>query len=238
MIHCLVVDDEQHALDLIVRHINQVPFLTLAGACTNPVEAIHTLQHQHVDLIFLDIHMSGMSGFDFIKNIPQKYRVVLTTAYSEFALDGFEHNVVDYLVKPVSFSRFMRSAQRVHELITTKGGPTYENSAADNYFFVKTECKGKMIKVNYDSIDFIEGRKNYVAIHHNQEKILALLNMKYLEDLLPKDRFIRVHHSFIIAKEQITMIEGNQVALKNTTERIPIGVTYKDHFLQAMKIKK
>ncbi len=164
MIRCLVVDDEQHAIDILVHYIGQTSYLQLVSSTTNPVEALQTVVTQNIDLVFLDIQMPELSGIDFIKAINGKAKVILTTAYSEFAIEGFELAVVDYLLKPVRFPRFLTAVQKAVKAISEKT-VDIEIKNEDNYIFVKTESKGKLLKINLDDIEYIEGMKNYVAIY-------------------------------------------------------------------------
>lgn len=236
MINCIIIDDEQHAIDLLAHHIKQVPFLNLIYATTDPIEGMQLLNQHKVDLIFLDVQMPSMTGIDFIKAIHGKSKVILTTAYSEYAIEGFEHEIVDYLLKPVSFARFIKGAQRALSLIQPL--QTSVQKEEDDYIFVKTEQKGKLIKVNIKDILFIEGLKNYVKIHTRQgEGIIALLNIKDLEERLPAGDFARTHKSFILATGFIRMIEGNLVHLEHTKETVPVGDTYREAFMNQMKGK-
>ena len=238
MIKCLIVDDEQHALDILVHYVKNTPFLELVAAVTSPVEALAITATHKVDLIFLDIQMPVMSGIDLAKNIQGKSRIILTTAYSEFAAEGFDLEVLDYLLKPIPLPRFLKAAHRALNAITSSTIPIpNEEQMGDDYFFVKTEFKGKMLKISLKDIDFIEGMKNYVAIHHAGQKTMALLNMKDLEERLPKKHFMRIHKSFIVAVNKIAAIEGNQVVIKNVRADILVGETYKAAFLELMKDK-
>ncbi len=233
MISCIIVDDEQHAIDVLAHFVNQTPLLTLKGTTTDPLEALQLINREQVDLIFLDIQMPHISGIDFIKAINGRCKVILTTAYSEFAAEGFDLEVVDYLLKPIPLPRFLKAVQRAAAILAKTTIPETE---ADDYIFVKTESKGKMLKINLADIDYIEGMKNYVAIHTGDTKTLALLNMKDLEDRLQGKYFMRVHRSYIIAIGKITMIEGNRIVLKKGQE-ILLGDSYRTAFLEAMKGK-
>jgi two-component system LytT family response regulator len=237
MINCLIVDDEQHAIDILVHYVKQTAFLHLLHATTTPLEALQIVNTQKVDLIFLDIQMPEISGIDFIKTIRGRSKVILTTAYSEFAAESFDLEVVDYLLKPVPFPRFLKASQRALNLIASGISQVNDELVDDDYIFVKTELKGKMLKVNLREIDYIEGMKNYVAIYHNGQKTMALLNMKDLEERLPRKHFMRVHKSFIISIPKITAVEGNQILLKNVKADILLGETYKPGFLEMMKEK-
>lgn len=239
MISCLVVDDEQHALDVLSLYINQTPFLQLVKAVTSPIEALEIVNTRKIDLVFLDIQMPEISGLDFARTIQGKSKVILTTAYSEFAAEGFDLEVVDYLLKPIPLPRFFKAVQKVLNAATS-AVPTPvagEEGIDDDYIFVKTEIKGKMLKINLKEIDYIEGMKNYVAIHHGGLKTMALLNMKDLEERLPRKHFFRVHKSFIVSVNKIIAIEGNMIQLKNVKADILLGDTYKSSFHEMMKHK-
>jgi DNA-binding LytR/AlgR family response regulator len=176
--------------------------------------------------------MPGMTGLEFMQLLNGRCKVILTTAFREYALEGFEHNVVDYLLKPIIFSRFFKAAQRAQEIIVTPGKET------DDFILVKTEYKGKLRKIKINDIIYIEGMGKYVRFHIREgDPIIALLNIGGLEERLPKDRFVRIHKSFIIAIPFIIMINGNMVYLEFTKENIPIGKSYRDVFMGHMREK-
>jgi two-component system, LytTR family, response regulator len=238
MLNCLIVDDEQHAIDVLVHYTKQVPYLHLVATSTNPLDALRIVNEQEIDLIFLDIQMPHMTGLDFARTIKDKARIVLTTAYSEFAVEGFDLEVVDYLLKPVSLTRFLKAVQRVLNIESSAETViSLEENIDDDYMFVKTEQKGKVLKINFRDIDYIEGMKNYVAIYHNNQKTLALLNMKDLELRLPSKFFVRVHKSFIVAVNRVLSISGSQVILKNIRAEILMGDSYRNRLMDIMKSK-
>ncbi|MBC7872642.1 MAG: response regulator transcription factor [Ferruginibacter sp.] len=236
MIKCIIVDDEQHAIDILLHYVKQTPHLDLVASFTNPIEALQLMGRQKIDLVFLDIQMPELSGIDFIKAIHGKSKVILTTAYSEFALEGYDLYVVDYLMKPIRLPRFLAAVQKAVEQINP-GNEIYPEPAQDDYIFVKTESKGKLLKINLADIDFIESMKNYMAIHRGGQKTLVYTSMKELEERLPKKQFIRVHKSFIIPISRITGIEGNLVRLKNVTAEILIGESYKAELMEIIRGK-
>ncbi len=235
MINCIIVDDEQHAIDILVHYVKQTPHLDLVASFTNPIEALQLLGQRKIDLVFLDIQMPELSGIDFIKAIQGKSKVILTTAYSEFALEGYDLYVVDYLMKPIRLPRFLTAVQKAVQQIN----PATEapEKTEDDYIFVKTESKGKLLKINLADIDFVESMKNYVAIHRGGQKTLVYTSLKELEEHLPKKQFIRVHKSFIIPISRITGIEGNLVRLKNVTAEILIGENYKAELMEIIRGK-
>ena len=233
MINCIIVDDEQHAIEILEHYARQTPQVNLLGSFTNPVEALHFIENNRVDLAFLDIQMPGLTGIEMIKAIRGKCRVVLTTAYSEFALEGYELYVVDYLLKPIRLPRFLAAVQKAGEQLQVS--PRQENEPEPGYIFVKTESKGKLIKINLADIDYIESLKDYVAVHRGAEKILVLITMKKLEESLPKKDFVRVHKSFIVPIAKITGIEGNLIRLKNVKAEVLIGDSYKPDLMGIIK---
>lgn len=235
MIKCIIVDDEQHAIDILVHYVKQTPQLELAASFTNPLEALKMLGEQKIDLVFLDIQMPEISGIDFIKTIQGRTKVILTTAYSEFALEGYDLYVVDYLMKPVRYPRFLAAVQKVVEQLNPGGDNSIGEAAEDDYIFVKTESKGKLLKIDLAEIDYIESMKNYMVIHRGGQKTLVYTSMKELEERLPKKQFIRVHKSFIIPISRITGIEGNLVRLKNVNAEIVIGETYKEELMAMIR---
>lgn len=238
MINCLVVDDEQHAIDILKHYISQTPFLQLAASTTNPVEGLQLVNEKKIELIFLDIQMPELSGIDFIKAIQGKAKVILTTAYSEFALESYELDVVDYLLKPIRFPRFLQAVQKVAGAGKEETQPSSEAvSEEDDYIFVKTESKGKLLKINLADIDYIEGMKNYVAIHCGDKKTMVYTSMKELEERLPQKGFLRVHKSYIIPIGKITGIEGNLLRLKDVKNEILIGENYKPDLMEIIRNK-
>ncbi|HET9747555.1 MAG TPA: LytTR family DNA-binding domain-containing protein [Chitinophagaceae bacterium] len=237
MINCIIVDDEPHAIEVLDHYVKQTPHLHLVASFTNPIGALQLVGQQKIDLVFLDIQMPEISGIDFIKAIQGKSKVILTTAYSEFALEGYDLYVVDYLLKPIRLPRFLAAVQKAVEQINALNETSSHKKTEDDYLFVKTESKGKLLKINLADIDFIESMKNYVAIHRGGQKTFVYTSMKELEERLPKKQFIRVHKSFIIPISRITGIEGNLVRLKNVTSEILIGENYKAELMEIIKGK-
>lgn len=232
MTNCLIVDDEQHAIDILLHYAAQTPMLRVVASTTNPIEALQVVATQKVDLVFLDVHMPELSGIDFIKAINGKCKVILTTAYSEFALEGYELDVVDYLLKPIRLPRFLAAVQKA---VKSARGDWEQDH--DDYIFVKTESKGKLLKINLADIDYIEGMKNYVAFHCGGTRTLVHAGMKEIEERLPARHFLRVHKSFIIRTDRIAGIEGNRVLLKNVSADIMIGENYKADLMDKVKGK-
>lgn len=241
MISCLIVDDEQSAIDILRTFVEKTPFLSLVGSLTNPLEVPGLLQSQPVDLLFLDIHMPQLSGLDLLRMVKGngngKTNVVLTTAYSEFAVESFELDALDYLLKPIAFERFLKAAQKALNASLEPSPRWQAEEKADDYIFVKTESKGKMIKINFSDILYVEGLKNYLSINTSQESIVTLLNMKDLEERLPPRQFMRVHKSYIVSLDKIRAIDGNQILFKTMKAYVPLGETYRAAFFEALQQK-
>jgi two-component system, LytTR family, response regulator len=236
MIKCIIVDDEPHAIELIGSHINKISSLELLYSSTDPVEAFQFIQKNAVDLVFLDIHMPELDGLQFLKLLSGKSKVVLTTAYPEHALEGYEHDIIDYLLKPILFDRFLKAVTKAANVIEGANKYVSEKITADakndEFIFVKTETRGRLLKIQLNEITFIEGLGNYVTIHTDTTKTLCLITFKELETKLPPDSFIRIHKSFIVSVSKISMLEGNQVYLGK--QAIPIGDSYKANLLQLL----
>jgi two-component system, LytTR family, response regulator len=234
MVSCLIVDDESHAIEVLKKYINETPYLTLVGTTTDIFEASEILKKQHVDLLFLDIHMPKITGLQFLNLYVGDVKVILTTAYAEFALEGYEYdNVVDYLMKPINYQRFLKSTQKVVNILNKEDAGNKEKELVEdkNFIFVKTEHKGKIQKINFDDITYIEGLKNYVSINTNKgERIVTYIGIGELENNLPRKFFIRVHRSYIIAIRCIEAMDGNEILMKGTP-RIPTAGKYKEEFL-------
>ncbi|WP_231426205.1 LytTR family DNA-binding domain-containing protein [Pedobacter sp. Leaf250] len=239
MIRCLAVDDESYASDIIATFIGKTPFLELVGATTNPFEALALVQEGKVDLVFLDIQMPELTGIQFLKICGGKCKVILTTAYPEYALDGFDLDVVDYLLKPISYDRFYKAAIKAQQIISPLQQEIVNTPAptsGNDFIFIKGDTKNKFIKVNYDDILYIEGLKNYVSVYTSTQRIITYQALRELEADLPKPPFYRVHKSYIISLEKIKMIDGNTIYIND--QSIPIGETYKEEFFKVVKDRK
>jgi len=226
MLRCLAIDDEPLALELLEDNISKVPFLELVGSCGNPLEAMKVLQNESIDLIFLDIQMPGLTGLQFIQSITEKPMFILITAYEKYALEGFNLDVVDYLVKPVSLDRFIKACHKARELHQLKTGKERGESNNPSYFFINVDYS--LVKVVFSDIMWIEGFKDYLKIHlkSTSKPIVARLTMKSIEEQLPASMFIRVQKSFIVSKEHITAVRKNSVFINDI--EIPVGDNYKE----------
>ncbi|HEY4788744.1 MAG TPA: LytTR family DNA-binding domain-containing protein [Bacteroidales bacterium] len=237
--NCIIVDDEPLAQQVIEEYIKTIPFLTLVGKCSSAFEAFDKLRTQKVDLIFLDIHMPNVSGIDFINALDNKPYFIFTTAYSEHALEGFNLNAVDYLLKPIPFERFLKAANKVYELHTLRSEKHVpkvesisENKLTDGFIMVKSDYQ--TIKINLNDVVFIEGLKDYVKIYVVSGKPVVTLNsLKNMALKLPSDRFIRVHKSYIVSISKIDSIVRNRIIIGD--KWIPIGENFKDTFHEILR---
>ena len=218
---CIIIDDEPLAVNLLESYVSKVEDLKLIGTFNNPLEALKLLRETSVDVLFLDIQMPEITGVEFKKIINPEVKVIFTTAYSEYALESYDLNAVDYLLKPITFQRFLQAIEKVQD----KTVSIQANDGID-YLFVKTEYRHQ--KLFFSDILYLKGLSDYVAIQTKEGKILTLQNMKDFEKVLPKHKFIRVHRSYIVSLEHIEFIERNRIVIQG--EYIPIGATYKDDF--------
>lgn len=229
----IIVDDEPLAQEVIETYVSKFPALKLIAKCGNAVEAFDVLNSNNIDLMFLDIQMPQISGIDFLKTLSNPPQVIFTTAYSEYAMDGYELNVVDYLLKPISLDRFAKAVNKAiakEQQIQESEPSIATNSETADYIFVKADKK--LIKIRFDQINYIEGLKDYVILHTPNGRIVTLQTMKSLEIKLPSDIFMRVHRSFIVNMANISIIEGNTVQIEKKI--IPIGKNYKDILLNVI----
>jgi len=237
---CIAVDDEPLALDIIEDYVSKVPFLELVKRTENAIEALQMVQAGGVDIVFLDIQMPELTGIQFLKIATGKADYILTTAYSQYALESYDLNVSDYLLKPIAFDRFYKAVEKVHN--KTKAAAPVETiqtflapvpaaaplNPVQDFIFVKTEHK--IQKIELDDILYIEGLKDYISIFTKTERVITLQNMKKMDETLPKGQFIRVHKSYIIALDKIESIERSRISIGDKI--IPIGDTYRDEFFR------
>lgn len=235
MIKCFILDDEQPSIDIVKGYIQKIPALELIGTSLNPIEGVELIRATKPDVVFLDIQMDEMNGIEVKQIIDPGIKVVFCTAYSEFAVTSYDLDAVDYLIKPIAFSRFVRAVQRISDKIILSIHAA--EVIPHDYFYVKTEHKGKMVKIDLDDIDYIESRSNYASIQRGDNATLGYLSMKDLETKLPSSQFARIHKSYIVAINRIAAFENGSLLLKNHTVRIPIGDSYRENFMEKMKDK-
>lgn len=239
MIKAIIVDDEPLALDVLETYIEKMPELHLVAKCENALEANEALKNNDVDLMFLDIQMPQITGVEFLKSLNNPPAVIFTTAYPDYAVEGFELNAVDYLLKPISLDRFMKAVNKVTDKMSSKSsdaGNVVEMEG--DFFFVKADKK--LIKVDFDDIIYIEGLKDYVIIRQETGRVITLQTMKSLENKLPETTFKRVHRSYIVNINKINAVVGNmlEVTEKGQTKHIPIGKNYREDLLNIINLKR
>jgi DNA-binding LytR/AlgR family response regulator len=239
MIRCLAVDDEMLALDLVEDNIRKVPFLELVKACRSGLEAMEILRTEAVDLLFLDIQMPDLSGIQMLKSLPRKPMVIFTTAFSSYATEGFDLDVIDYLLKPYSFERFLKAVNKAREYMTLhdlarKQPSSREETASPSYLFVKADYK--LYKIDLHDILYIEGLKDYVKIYTGEKPIVTQMSMKTVEEKLPAKDFIRVHRSYIVAFHKIDFIQKQMLTIGK--KEIPVSEHYRDQLFEMIDKEK
>ncbi|WP_163322051.1 LytR/AlgR family response regulator transcription factor [Draconibacterium mangrovi] len=227
-IKALIIDDEPLAQNVIKQYALKIPSLDIVGACNDAICAQEFLLKNKVDLLFLDINMPKLSGISFLKNLNKNVLVIFTTAYSEYALEGYELNALDYLKKPFSFERFFKAFVKAEEMywLKNKAESTSENETTTDFLFIKSNKK--TIKIKFTDILYIEGLGDYIKIHVSDNKFVTNLSMKKIHSLLPQDQFYRTHKSFIVSVDKIESLEGNLVSING--EKLPIGNSYRQDF--------
>ncbi len=234
MIHAIIVDDEPLAQDILESYIENLPNVHLVCKCSNAIEANEILKTETIDLIFLDIQMPQITGIDFVKSLQNPPVIIFTTAYSDYAVEGFELSATDYLLKPIPMDRFMQAVNKAEKEIARRKGSVQGESTGEDFFFVKADKK--LIKVNHDDILYIEGLKDYVIIRLKEGRVITLQTMKSLESKLPASKFKRIHRSYIVSTSKIKALMGNMVELieNGKSKHLPIGKNYKDELLKVV----
>ncbi|MEL5893485.1 LytTR family DNA-binding domain-containing protein [Bacteroides sp. GD17] len=234
--NCIIVDDEPLAREAIELLVKDITYLSLTGTFNNAASAAGFMEEHTVDLIFLDIQMPGITGIDFAKKISKRTLIIFTTAYSEYALDSYEVDAIDYLIKPVEPERFRKATDKAlsyHSLLLQEEKENIE-PAADDYFFVKSDRK--YFKVNFEDILFVEGLKDYVILQLEEQRIITRMNLKAMYELLPKSLFLRVNKSYVVNTARIEAFDNNDIFIK--THEIAIGNSYRDSFFEEFVMRK
>lgn len=221
MMRCLIIDDEPAAREVLRTYINDVSELTLIGEFKNALEARSFLKEHEIDLIFLDINMPRLSGIEFLKSLTNPPKVILSTAYSDYALDGYELDVIDYLLKPFSFERFLKAVEKAERVFS-------KPAQSEPYISIKAD--GKLFRIPFDEIQFAESQGDYITVHTTDNKITFYQTLKDFCEQLPEHQFIRIHRSYLISLSAIEYVEGNMVKIEQ--KMIPVGKSYRDDFLK------
>jgi len=229
IINCIVIDDEPLARKGLKEYIADVDFLNLAAEFDNPLQATELISNGQVQLLFLDIQMPKITGLDFFRSLQHPPPVIFTTAYPQYALEGFEVNALDYLVKPVSFDRFLKAVLKAKEYYEVRD-KNVADAAASEYFFIKAD--NKLVRILFDEVLFVEALQNYVTIHTTGKKYMTYLTFKSVEDYLPGDKFIKVHKSYIISASKVDSIEGNEIRIGQ--HHIPVSRNQKDEVMEKL----
>lgn len=232
-LNCIIIDDEPLARRGLKEYIADIDFLNLIGEYDTPLKAADQIGSGEVHLLFLDIQMPKITGLDFFKTLQHPPPVIFTTAYPQYALDGFELNALDYLVKPISFDRFLKAAMRAkefYEIRHVNAAEVKKESAQPNYFFIKAD--NKLVKIQFDEILFAEALQNYVVIHTQEKKYITYLTFKSVEDYLPVNHFIKTHKSYIVSASKVESIEGNEIRIGQHS--IPISRNLKDEVMEKL----
>ncbi len=228
IINCLAIDDEPLALKQIGTYIEKTPFLDCKALCNNAFEPLTYLTENEVDLLFVDINMPDLNGLDLVRSLTQKPQIIFTTAYSEYAIDGFQVDALDYLLKPISYAVFLKAVNKAKTWFELKSKQSEVIQTTNDYIFVKSEYK--LMRILLSEIKYIESANEYIQIHLlNDEPITSLIRLKVIEEQLPKDRFMRVHRSFIVNLDRVKVIERNRIIFDHHTY-IPIGDQYREIF--------
>lgn len=231
---CIIVDDEPLGIEILESYVKRIPDLDLVRTCNNALEASEFLKNHKVDLMFLDIQMPEITGLELMRSLPDPPLVVFCTAYPDFAVEGFELNAIDYLLKPVSFERFTKTIDRVKEYVNMKKTDAVEAPDLENdHIFIKSNQK--QIKLSYDQIQYVEAFADYVKLYTPEKRYITLQTMKNMEQKLPDEKFIRVHRSFIVNQKYITSFNSSELEIGPV--KIPVGKNYKDAFLTKLRSK-
>ncbi len=232
-VHVLIVDDEPLAREIIATHVSKIPNWEVVANCINAEEAYEALLNNTIDVLFLDIQMPIITGVEFLQSLLNPPFVIFTTAYSEYALKGYELNVIDYLLKPISFGRFTQAVEKVNKKLALDTTNTNKEKEL-TYFFVKQD--GKLLKVIFSDILYIKAEQEYSFVFTDNKRLLVSMHLKMLENILPSEQFTRIHRSYIIPHQKVNAIHGNTLQIKEDI-KLPIGNTYKDNLLTKLKIK-
>lgn len=233
-LNIIIVDDEPLAREVLEAHIKRIPDLQLVASCEDALEANEVLKEKDIDIALMDIEMPQLSGINYVKMLQNPPKIIFTTAYSQYAIEGFELAATDYLLKPISFDRFEIAINRAKDEIELESVDKQTSTSVENEEFIYVKADKKLVKIAYDEILYIEGLKDYVIIKRKADRVITLQTMKFLEKTLPKDKFIRIHRSYIVAINRIEALNGNMVEITEKGEAVslPVGKSYRDELME------
>jgi DNA-binding LytR/AlgR family response regulator len=226
-LNCLIIDDEPFGRKGLEEHVQDIGFLHHVASCENALKAVTYLNDYKIDLMYLDIHLPKVNGIDFLKTLKNPPLAILTTAYPNYALEGYTLDIIDYLVKPITFDRFLKASQKAMEFFLLRENAARQRAVHPDYFFIR--CDRKFEKVFFGDISYVEGLQNYAVIHIPQKKLITYITLTSLENQLPKNQFLKVHKSFLISVPHVKAIEGDEIILENA--RIPISRSLRDQVI-------
>jgi DNA-binding LytR/AlgR family response regulator len=230
-IKCIIVDDESIAREIIATHLTKIPNIEIVGSCSNAIDAFKLLREQQVDLVFLDINMPEISGISFAKSINKNVKVIFTTAYRDYAVEGFELKAVDYLLKPISYERLLKAINTYFEIHVDSNQSVKENLEINDFMFVRADRR--MLKIDFEAIIYIESYSDYIKIHLSNETIVTRETISAIETKLPKQRFLRIHRSYIISLKHISSFTNEEITINNTA--LTISRSYKKEVLKILE---
>lgn len=231
ILKCTIIDDEPLAVNLLANYVDKTPFLSLNGSFNSAVEAVRDIKENKADLIFLDIQMPELSGIELARIIPEDTKIIFTTAFSQYAIEGYKVNAIDYLLKPISYEDFLQSVTRAYDRFADD--KRYYISHENRFFFIRSEYK--LVQIRLDDILYIEGLKDYVRIYldNNMKPVMSLMNMKRMEEFLPYPEFMRIHRSFIVHMPKVKVIDRSRIVFGDTF--IPVSESYKDNLMKNLE---
>jgi two-component system, LytTR family, response regulator len=231
--NCIVVDDEPIARDILARYISQIPYLNMVAVCNDAFEAMQVLNREDIDLVILDINMPRLTGLDMLRSLKKYPAVIITSAYPDYALEGFELSVTDYLLKPFSFPRFVQATEKVVSKNQPQSPASSLTQPSEDHGFLMVKSDKKLAKVFFREILYVEAYGNYIFIHRDQDKIMSKQTLTQFEEQLPVGRFVRIHKSYIVSLKAIKFLEGNEVSIGS--KKLPVGKVYREKLLNSLQ---
>lgn len=230
-LNCVITDDEPIAQEILEEYVRMIPGLNLVAKCRNATDTLQVLREHCVDILFMDIQMPGISGLDLVRSLKERPAIIFTTAYPNYAIDGYDVDAVDYLLKPISIDRFLRAVNKVYERTTNVEQETRQTGSNKTFFFIKSNTD--LVKIEYDSILYIEGLENYVRIHCDNRNVISFSTMKNMEDILAQHGFLRIHRSYIINLNRVTSVQSHSFKIGST--ELAVGKSYRKAVAEVLR---